>query len=159
MLRDWRLYWDDILIACRKILRFVAGLDQTGFRADERTYDAVLRNLEVIGKAVTPTAGGAASAARPAGSAGLRSPVSRHAPTPRVAITMTAATTSHDARMPRGAAGTAGRDAVARGGAFTPLRRLIVVEASRSRHKPKAGQRQSVYADRGCRRESTAGLR
>jgi len=50
--RDWRLYWDDILMACRKILRFTAGLDKAGFRADERTYDAVLRNLEVIGEAV-----------------------------------------------------------------------------------------------------------
>ena len=52
MSRDWRLYWDDILTACRKIRRFTAGLDRTGFRADERTYDAVLRNLEVIGEAV-----------------------------------------------------------------------------------------------------------
>lgn len=52
MSRDWRLYWDDILIACRKIVRFTAGLDKTAFRADERTYDAVLRNLEVIGEAV-----------------------------------------------------------------------------------------------------------
>jgi uncharacterized protein with HEPN domain len=50
--RDWRLYWDDILIACRKILRFTAGLDKAGFRSDERTYDAVLRNREVIGEAV-----------------------------------------------------------------------------------------------------------
>ena len=52
MSRDWRLYWDDILVACRKILRFTAGLDKTGFQGDERTYDAVLRNLEVIGEAV-----------------------------------------------------------------------------------------------------------
>lgn len=52
MSRDWRLYWDDILLACRKIQRFTAGLDKTGFRVDERTYDAVLRNLEVIGEAV-----------------------------------------------------------------------------------------------------------
>jgi len=50
--RDWRLYWDDALVACRKIQRFTAGLDKDGFRSDERTYDAVLRNLEVIGEAV-----------------------------------------------------------------------------------------------------------
>jgi uncharacterized protein with HEPN domain len=50
--RDWRLYWDDVLVACRKILRFTADLDKAGFRSDERTYDAVLRNLEVIGEAV-----------------------------------------------------------------------------------------------------------
>jgi uncharacterized protein with HEPN domain len=49
--RDWRLYWDDILIACRKITRFVSGLDKDAFLRDERTYDAVLRNLEVVGEA------------------------------------------------------------------------------------------------------------
>ena len=52
MSRDWRLYWDNILTACRKIRRFTMGLERAGFRADERTYGAVLRNLEVIGEAV-----------------------------------------------------------------------------------------------------------
>lgn len=52
MSRDWRLYWEDALLACRKIQRFTAGMDKGGFRSDERTYDAVLRNLEIIGEAV-----------------------------------------------------------------------------------------------------------
>ena len=51
MSRDWRLYWDDVLVACRKVRRYVAGLDKEKFRSDERTYDAVLRNLEIIGEA------------------------------------------------------------------------------------------------------------
>lgn len=51
MSRDWRLYWEDILTACRKIGRFVSGMDKDAFLRDERTYDAVLRNLEVIGEA------------------------------------------------------------------------------------------------------------
>ncbi len=49
MSRDWRLYWEDILTACRKIGRYVSGMDNVAFLHDERTYDAVLRNLEVIG--------------------------------------------------------------------------------------------------------------
>jgi hypothetical protein len=49
--RDWGLYWDDILVACRKVMRYISGLDKDTFLRDERTYDAVLRNLEVIGEA------------------------------------------------------------------------------------------------------------
>lgn len=51
MSRDWRLFWDDLVAACRKVLRYTAGLDKEGFRGDEKTYDAVLRNIEVIGEA------------------------------------------------------------------------------------------------------------
>lgn len=49
--RDWRLYADDILAACDKIRRFVAGMSYEQFVADDRTCDAVIRNLEVIGEA------------------------------------------------------------------------------------------------------------
>ena len=51
MLRDWRLYLDDILESCEKIQRFTAGMDQAAFLADDRTFDAVIRNLEIIGEA------------------------------------------------------------------------------------------------------------
>jgi uncharacterized protein with HEPN domain len=51
MSRDWRLYWDDIIAACRKVQRYTAGLDKKKFRGDEKTYDAALRNIEVIGEA------------------------------------------------------------------------------------------------------------
>lgn len=49
--RDWRLYADDILDACAKIRRYVAGMDLEAFAADDRTRDAVARNIEIIGEA------------------------------------------------------------------------------------------------------------
>ena len=49
--RDVRLYLEDVLCACRKIGRFTQGMTLESFTADELTYDAVLRNLEVIGEA------------------------------------------------------------------------------------------------------------
>ena len=52
MSREWQLYWRDILHCCKKVLRYVGGLTREQFEADERTYDAVLRNLEIIGEAV-----------------------------------------------------------------------------------------------------------
>jgi hypothetical protein len=51
--RDWRLYWDDIIEACEKVLRYTAGMDRDAFAADEKTRDAVLRNLEIIGEAAS----------------------------------------------------------------------------------------------------------
>lgn len=51
MSRDWRLYWDDMVASCEKILRYAEGMDYDGFRQDEKTYDAVVRNLEIVGEA------------------------------------------------------------------------------------------------------------
>lgn len=51
MSRDWRLYLDDLREACRKVLRYTEGLSKDELLADERTYDAVVRNLEIIGEA------------------------------------------------------------------------------------------------------------
>lgn len=50
MSRDVRLYLEDIIHAGEKIVRFTDGMTLESFVADERTYDAVLRNLEVIGE-------------------------------------------------------------------------------------------------------------
>ncbi len=36
-----------------RVLSYSAGLDQEALVADERTYDATLRNLELIGEAAT----------------------------------------------------------------------------------------------------------
>ena len=49
--RDWRLYADDIIEACGKVRRFIAGMTHEAFAADERTLDAVVWNIEVIGEA------------------------------------------------------------------------------------------------------------
>lgn len=50
--REWRFYWQDVIASCRKIERYTLGMDREAFEADERTYDAVLRNLELVGEAV-----------------------------------------------------------------------------------------------------------
>jgi uncharacterized protein with HEPN domain len=50
--REPGLLLDDVRAACGKIGRYLAGLDQAGFLADEKTIDAVVRNLEIVGEAV-----------------------------------------------------------------------------------------------------------
>jgi uncharacterized protein with HEPN domain len=50
--RDPGVFLDDIVEACRKIGRYTSGLTNERFRLDEKTVDAVVRNLEVIGEAV-----------------------------------------------------------------------------------------------------------
>jgi uncharacterized protein with HEPN domain len=51
MSRDYEVYLEDILAAIEKIAGFVAGFSQDEFARDAKTFDAVLRNLEVIGEA------------------------------------------------------------------------------------------------------------
>jgi uncharacterized protein with HEPN domain len=45
------MYLQDVAESCDKILRFTAGLSQSDLIGDEKTYDAVVRNLEIIGEA------------------------------------------------------------------------------------------------------------
>lgn len=52
MSRDSRLFLEDILESCEKIIAFTADLSQEEFCADIMRYDATLRNLEVIGECV-----------------------------------------------------------------------------------------------------------
>ncbi len=49
--REWDIRIDDMVAAVDKILRYTAGMDKAAFAADERTIDAVVRNLIVIGEA------------------------------------------------------------------------------------------------------------
>jgi uncharacterized protein with HEPN domain len=51
MPRDYRIYLEDILDATRKIRAYTNGLSQTAFLQDDKTFDAVVRNLEIIGEA------------------------------------------------------------------------------------------------------------
>ncbi|MEO8527549.1 MAG: DUF86 domain-containing protein [Pseudolysinimonas sp.] len=44
-------YLTHILTAIERISGYAAGLDAAGFATDERTQDAVIRNIEVIGEA------------------------------------------------------------------------------------------------------------
>jgi len=52
MPRDFRLYLEDIVEAIGRIQRYTAGQSFPQFSEDEKTVDAVVRNLEVIGEAV-----------------------------------------------------------------------------------------------------------
>ncbi len=49
--RDPDLLVRDMLEAIRKIELYIAGLDRSSFLGDEKTTDAVVRNLEVLGEA------------------------------------------------------------------------------------------------------------
>ena len=49
--REWSLRAEDILEAIAKIERYTAGMTFESFKADTKTADAVIRNLEVIGEA------------------------------------------------------------------------------------------------------------
>ncbi len=51
MPRDPEVYLEDILGAVARIERYTQALSFEEFGADERTFDAVIRNLEVIGEA------------------------------------------------------------------------------------------------------------
>ncbi len=51
--RDWRLRIQDIFEAVESIRRYVDGMDFAAFANDQRTIDAVLRNLTIIGEAAT----------------------------------------------------------------------------------------------------------
>lgn len=49
--RDWRLYISDMIEFCERIVSYTDGLDLESFEADRRTYDATMRNIELIGEA------------------------------------------------------------------------------------------------------------
>ena len=51
--REWRFYIEDMIEFCERVLSYTESLDQRTFLADRRTYDATLRNLELIGEAAT----------------------------------------------------------------------------------------------------------
>ncbi len=51
--REWRFYIDDMIGFAEKVLSYTEGMDRAAFMASGITYDAVLRNLELIGEAAT----------------------------------------------------------------------------------------------------------
>ena len=51
--REWLFYLDDMIAFTGNVLAYTDGLDQAGFVASGLTYDATLRNLELIGEAAT----------------------------------------------------------------------------------------------------------
>ena len=51
MSRNEIMYLQDIAQSCEKVLRYTQGLSQTDLVREEKTYDAVVRNIEIIGEA------------------------------------------------------------------------------------------------------------
>lgn len=51
--REWRFYVEDMIGFAEKCLAHTDGLDQQQFVRSEVTYDATLRNLELLGEAAT----------------------------------------------------------------------------------------------------------
>ncbi|MGR2739318.1 HepT-like ribonuclease domain-containing protein [Billgrantia sp. Q4P2] len=51
--REWRFYINDMIGFAEKVLSYTEGLDQDNFITHDLTYDATLRNLELIGEAAT----------------------------------------------------------------------------------------------------------
>jgi len=51
--RDWKFRIQDILEAIDRINRYTQDMDYSGWQQDEKTVDAVIRNLEIIGEAAS----------------------------------------------------------------------------------------------------------
>jgi uncharacterized protein with HEPN domain len=51
MSRDWTFFLEDIQESCARVVRYTQGMTFEQFKADDKTYDAVMRNLEIIGEA------------------------------------------------------------------------------------------------------------
>lgn len=52
MSRDYRLFLSDISDCCHKIERYTKDMAQEQFIANDMAFDAVMRNLEIIGEAM-----------------------------------------------------------------------------------------------------------
>lgn len=52
MSRNIRLYLEDVVDCSVKVLRYTQGITFEQFIGDEKMFDAVARNLQIIGEAV-----------------------------------------------------------------------------------------------------------
>jgi uncharacterized protein with HEPN domain len=52
MPRDYKVHLEDIAEAIRKIRSYTTNLSFQAFSSDVKTFDAVIRNLEIIGEAI-----------------------------------------------------------------------------------------------------------
>ena len=51
MSRNWQLFLQDMIESAGKVRRYTEGLSLESFQQNDLVYDAVLRNLEIIGEA------------------------------------------------------------------------------------------------------------
>ena len=50
--REWRFFLMDIKECIDKIIKYTKDMNKNQFLLDDKTYDAVMRNLQIIGEAV-----------------------------------------------------------------------------------------------------------
>lgn len=50
--RNYSLYLDDIRHSCERVVVYTSGMTKEVFLGDEKTYDAALHHLTIIGEAV-----------------------------------------------------------------------------------------------------------
>ena len=51
MLREWKLYFDDMVSFCEKVMNYTRGLTREQFEASGLNYDATLWNVQLFGEA------------------------------------------------------------------------------------------------------------
>jgi uncharacterized protein with HEPN domain len=51
--REWRFYISDMIAFAENVISYTDGFEQVRFVSSGLTYDATLRNLELIGEAAT----------------------------------------------------------------------------------------------------------
>lgn len=51
MSRDWRMYLGDMQAACARIASYSDGLSRATFESHGLAYDAIIRNIELLGEA------------------------------------------------------------------------------------------------------------
>ena len=52
MLRNYEIYLEDVLEAINRIQAYMEGITRMEFESNRMRFDAIIRNLEVIGEAV-----------------------------------------------------------------------------------------------------------
>jgi uncharacterized protein with HEPN domain len=50
--REWKLFLKDVNKCINRIIKYIEGMDREEFFRDYKTFDAVMRNLEIIGEAI-----------------------------------------------------------------------------------------------------------
>ncbi len=51
MSRQWIDFYEDMLKACHNIVTYTTGYEKADFCEDNLTYDATVRNIEILGEA------------------------------------------------------------------------------------------------------------
>ena len=50
--REWKLFLKDAQKSANRIIEYIKSMDRKEFFYDHKTFDAVMRNIEIIGEAI-----------------------------------------------------------------------------------------------------------